>query len=168
MTFKAVAIRAKVLLTVSSPLPPIARTLAGVYKSGFAIKQEPYLQAVTALFACLDKYEALLSKQRYLCSNTQLTEADVRFFVTLIRFDEVYVVHFKCNKRPISQYPALHAYTLDMYQHGDVASTVNIDHIKQHYFGSHPHINPHGIIPIGPGEDLWAPHGRAALFAPHA
>ncbi|KAK1275320.1 hypothetical protein QJS04_geneDACA000753 [Acorus gramineus] len=131
----------------------------GVYKCGFAIKQGPYNEAVTKLYQTLDKCEEILSKQRYLCGNT-VTEADIRLFVTLIRFDEVYVVHFKCNKKLIREYPNLFNYTKDIFQLSGISSTVNMEHIKRHYYGSHPFINPSGVIPIGPGTDYSTPHDR--------
>lgn len=131
----------------------------GVYKCGFAKKQGPYDEAAKQLYEALDKSEKILSKQRYLCGNT-LSEADIRLFVTLIRFDEVYVVHFKCNKKMLREYPNLFNYTKDIYQIPGMSSTVNMEHIKRHYYGSHPSINPYGIIPLGPGIDYSSPHDR--------
>ncbi|XP_037453571.1 glutathionyl-hydroquinone reductase YqjG-like [Triticum dicoccoides] len=135
----------------------------GVYKCGFAKKQGPYDEAVTTLYDALDKCEEILGKQRYMCGN-QLTEADVRLFVTLIRFDEVYAVHFKCNKKLLREYPNLFNYTKDIYQIPGINSTVNMEHIRKHYYGSHPSINPYGIIPQGPNIDYNAPHDRERLF----
>ncbi|XP_020593195.1 uncharacterized protein LOC110033523 [Phalaenopsis equestris] len=131
----------------------------GVYKCGFAIKQGPYDEAVTKLYNSLDKCEEIFAKQRYICGN-ELTEADVRLFVTLIRFDEVYSVHFKCNKKLLREYPNLFNYTKDIYQIPGISSTVNMEHIKKHYYGSHPSVNPHGIIPIGSNTNYFAPHDR--------
>ncbi|GLJ42717.1 hypothetical protein SUGI_0885580 [Cryptomeria japonica] len=132
----------------------------GVYRCGFATNQRPYEQAFNELFDALDKCEEILSNQRYICGNV-FTEADVRLFVTLIRFDEVYVVHFKCNKKMIREYPNLFNYTKDIYQIPGISSTVNMDHIKRHYYGSHPSINPHGVVPLGSGIDYSTPHDRA-------
>ncbi|MGG7518582.1 glutathione S-transferase family protein [Allorhizobium undicola] len=134
----------------------------GVYKAGFATTQDAYENAVTPLFALLDELETRLSTRRYLFGKA-LTEADWRLFTTLIRFDAVYVGHFKCNIRRIADYPALSAYLRDLYQHKGVAETVNFTHIKMHYYGSHKTINPTGIIPVGPVLDLESPHGRETL-----
>jgi len=125
----------------------------GVYRSGFATTQEAYEEAVNPLFDTLDWLEARLSDGRpYLCGET-LTEADWRLFTTLIRFDPVYVGHFKCNRRRIADYPHLSAYTKRLYEHPGVADTVDFGHIKRHYYESHRQINPTGIVPVGP--DLW-------------
>jgi putative glutathione S-transferase len=133
----------------------------GVYKAGFATTQEAYEEALGPLFESLDMLEERLSKQRYLLGD-QLTEADWRLFTTLVRFDAVYVGHFKCNLRRIVDYPALSAYLRDLYQVPGVVETVNIDHIKRHYYGSHKTINPTGVIPVGPVLDFDAPHHRGA------
>jgi len=132
----------------------------GVYKAGFATRQAAYEEAVTALFDALDAIEQRLAKQRYLVGD-QVTEADWRLFTTLARFDAVYVGHFKCNVRRIVDYPNLHNYLLELYQWPGVAETVNLDHIKQHYYRSHPMINPTGIVPVGPRLDFNAVHDRA-------
>lgn len=132
----------------------------GVYKSGFATEQKVYEEAVTALFAELDRLEDQLSRQRYLVGD-QITEADWRLFTTLIRFDAVYHGHFKCNFRRIADYPNLSNYMRELYQVPGVAETVNIDHIKHHYYASHRTINPTGIVPLGPVEDFNAPHDCA-------
>jgi putative glutathione S-transferase len=134
----------------------------GVYKAGFATSPAAYEDAVAALFAALDRMEARLHRQRYLLG-AQITEADWRFFTTLVRFDPVYVGHFKCNIRRIADYPALHGYLCDLYQLPGIAETVVMDHIKQHYYQSHPTINPTGIVPTGPLLDYSAPHGRESL-----
>ncbi|MEM6667847.1 MAG: glutathione S-transferase family protein [Pseudomonadota bacterium] len=134
----------------------------GVYKSGFATSQDAYEEAVTPLFETLDWLEERLTSQRYLMGS-RLTEADWRLFTTLVRFDPVYVGHFKCNLRRIADYPALSGYLRDLYQHGGVAETVNMDHIKRHYYESHLMINPTGIVPVGGVEDLTKPHGRERL-----
>jgi glutathionyl-hydroquinone reductase len=131
----------------------------GVYKSGFATTQSAYDDAVHALFGTLDWLEARLSENRYLMGD-RLTEADWRLFPTLIRFDPVYHLHFKCNRKRIVDYPNLWAYTRELYQWPGVAETVNIDHIVRHYHYSHDSINPHRIIPINPVLDYLAPHGR--------
>ncbi|MGY6547712.1 MAG: glutathione S-transferase family protein [Roseinatronobacter sp.] len=134
----------------------------GVYKSGFATTQAAYEKAVVPLFAALDWLEDRLSEQRYLMG-ARLTEADWRLFTTLLRFDSVYHLHFKCNRRRIVDYPALWAYTRDLYQHPGVAETVHLDHIVRHYHYSHETINPNRILPINPVLDFTTPHGREAL-----
>jgi len=134
----------------------------GVYKSGFATTQEAYEKAVIPLFEALDWLEEHLSTRRYLMGDT-LTEADWRLFTTLVRFDSVYHLHFKCNRRRIVDYTALWAYTRDLYQHPGVAPTVHFDHIVRHYHYSHDTINPNRIIPINPVLDFEAPHNRATL-----
>lgn len=136
----------------------------GVYKSGFATTQSAYEDAVTPLFESLDWLEERLSRQRYLMGD-RLTEADWRLFTTLVRFDPVYVGHFKCNIRRLIDYPNLWAYTRDLYQWPGVAETVNMRHIKNHYYGSHGTVNPTGIVPAGPDIDFTMPHGRARLAA---
>lgn len=131
----------------------------GVYKAGFATKQSAYEEAFTELFDTLDWLDEKLSRQPYLAGET-LTEADWRLFTTLIRFDAVYYGHFKCNKHRIADYPALSNYLRALYQHPGVKETVNMDHIKHHYYGSHRSINPAGIVPRGPQLDFEAPHDR--------
>jgi putative glutathione S-transferase len=135
----------------------------GVYKAGFATGQHAYEEAYEALFAELDALEERLGRSRYLCG-ADLTEADIRLFTTLVRFDPVYVGHFKCNKRRIADYPNLSEYLRDLYALPGVAGTVNLTHIKRHYYESHPTINPTGIVPVGPALDLDAPNDRAARF----
>ena len=134
----------------------------GVYKAGFATEQAPYEAAVLTLFESLDWLEERLATRRYLCGN-RLTEADWRLFTTLVRFDAVYHLHFKCNRRRIVDYPNLWGYVRDLYQHPGVAETVHMDHIVRHYHYSHDMINPHRIIPINPILDFAAPHDRARL-----
>ena len=136
----------------------------GVYKSGFATTQAAYDRAVAALFETLDWLEARLSRQRYLVGN-EVTEADWRLFTTLVRFDPVYHGHFKCNRGRLVDYPALWAYTRELYQWPGVAETVSFDHIVRHYHYSHETINPHRIIPINPVLDFDAPHDRDQLGA---
>ncbi|HED16668.1 MAG TPA: glutathione S-transferase family protein [Gammaproteobacteria bacterium] len=131
----------------------------GVYRAGFATTQSAYEDAFDSLFATLDMLEDKLSQQRYLVGD-QITEADWRLFTTLIRFDAVYYSHFKTNKKRIMDYPNLWAYTRELYQVPGVAETVNMDHIKYHYFGSHRSINPTGIVPKGPDIDFMQPHRR--------
>ena len=131
----------------------------GVYKAGFATTQAAYDAAVVPLFATLDWLEDHLNTTRYLRGD-RLTEADWRLFPTLVRFDSVYHLHFKCNRKRIVDYPNLWAYTRELYQVPGVAGTVNLDHIVRHYHYSHETINPHRIIPINPVLDFLAPHGR--------
>ncbi|MGE0338426.1 MAG: glutathione S-transferase family protein [Xanthobacteraceae bacterium] len=134
----------------------------GVYRAGFATSQTAYEEAFRTLFSELDNVETRLSNQRYLAGN-RLTEADVRLFTTLVRFDAVYVGHFKCNLRRIADYPNLSNYLRELFQMPGFGSTTNFDHIKTHYYGSHRQINPTGIVPVGPELDLGAPHDRARL-----
>jgi putative glutathione S-transferase len=131
----------------------------GVYRAGFATTQQAYEEAFTALFATLDELEQHLSARRYL-AGPRLTEADWRLFTTLVRFDAVYVGHFKCNLRRIADYPALSNYLRELYQVPGVAETVSMEHIKRHYYASHRQINPTGIVPRGPALDFTAPHDR--------
>ena len=134
----------------------------GVYKAGFATTEAAYKEAVITLFDALDTLEARLVDQRYLLGNT-ITEADWRLFTTLVRFDAVYVGHFKCNIRRIVDYPNLWGYLRDLYQVPGIAETVSIEHIKAHYYTSHANINPTRIIPVGPVLDFNEPHDRARL-----
>jgi glutathionyl-hydroquinone reductase len=134
----------------------------GVYRSGFATTQKAYDEAVTEVFDGLDRWEEVLSSRRYLCGD-RITEADWCLFPTLVRFDSVYHVHFKCNLRRIVDYPNLWDYTKDLYQQPNVAETVNMDHIKKHYYRSHESINPTRIVPKGPILDFTEPHGRERL-----
>lgn len=146
-----------------TPLCHYDRVNNGVYKAGFATTQEAYEDAFSALFAELDGLEDRLDRQRYLCG-ASLTEADIRLFTTLVRFDAVYVGHFKCNLRRIADYPNLSNYLRDLYALPGVAGTVNLDHIKRHYYGSHAGINPTGIVPLGPELHFAAPNDRALRF----
>lgn len=134
----------------------------GVYKSGFASSQSAYETAVSALFDRLDWLEERLAKQRFLVGS-QLTEADIRLFTTLARFDAVYFVHFKCNLRRLVDYPNLWAYARDLYQRDGIGETVNFDHIKRHYYMTHDQLNPLRIVPLGPIVDWNQPHGREQL-----
>ena len=136
----------------------------GVYRTGFATTQEAYEEAFRSVFAALDEIESRLSRQRYLAGG-EITEADWRLFPTLVRFDAVYYSHFKCNLRRIIDYPNLSNYLRDLYQQPGIAATVNMDHIKRHYYGSQRHVNPTGIVPLGPELDFMAPHDRARLSA---
>lgn len=131
----------------------------GVYRCGFATTQNAYEEAYLDLFAALDKIEAILSKKRYLLGE-RITEADWRLFTTLIRFDEVYYSHFKCNKYRIEDYPALSNYRRELYQWPGIAQTTNFHHIKRHYYFSHRMINPTQIIPLGPSIDYSRPFSR--------
>ena len=132
----------------------------GVYKAGFASTQSAYEEAAYAIFETLDYLEERLSTQRYLVGS-HTTEADWRLFTTLVRFDPVYFVHFKCNRRRIVDYPNLWGYVRDLYQFPGIAGTVDINHIKQHYYRSHESLNPKRIVPIGPDIDFSLAHNRA-------
>lgn len=134
----------------------------GVYRAGFATKQSAYDEAVTELFDALDHWEGVLGTRRYLCGD-RATETDLCLFPTLVRFDAVYHGHFKCNLRRIVDYPNLWGYLRDVYQLPGVAETVNMDHIKRHYYRSHESINPTRIVPKGPVLDFTEPHGRERI-----
>lgn len=136
----------------------------GVYRAGFATTSEAYEAAYHELFAELDRLEALLATNRYLTGST-ITEADWRLFTTLVRFDAVYVSHFKCNRNRIIDFPNLSGWLRELYQIDGIAETVSIAQIKTHYFASHRMINPTGIVPVGPALDFVAPHGRGHLRA---
>lgn len=131
----------------------------GVYKAGFATSQLAYDDAVSQVFQALDRLEILLGEHRYLTGDN-LTEADIRLWTTLIRFDPVYHTHFKCDKRRLTDYPNLYGYLREIYQMPGIADTVDMDNIRHHYYRSHPTLNPQGIISVGPEIDLTAPHGR--------
>lgn len=134
----------------------------GVYRCGFATTQEAYAEAFEELFEALDSLERRLASRRYLVGD-RITEADWRLFTTLVRFDPVYVGHFKCNRLRIADYPNLSGYLRELYQIPAVAETVNFAHIKEHYYRSHKAINPTGVVPLGPEIDLTSPHGRDHL-----
>jgi putative glutathione S-transferase len=134
----------------------------GVYRAGFATSQHAYERAVRRVFAALDQLDTRLATRRYLFG-PEFVETDWRLFVTLVRFDAVYHGHFKCNVRRIIDYPNLFGYLCDLYQVDGIAETVKFDHIKQHYYITHDDINPTGIVPIGPEQDLTIPHGREHL-----
>jgi putative glutathione S-transferase len=136
----------------------------GVYRCGFAMTQQAYDAAVAALFATLDELEERLAGRRYLFGG-QITEADVRLWVTLARFDSVYVTHFKANLRRLVDYPNLWAYARDLYQQPAFGPTTDFSHIKRHYYTTHPHLNPQRIVPAGPILDWSQPHGRERLVA---
>ncbi|MHA4948302.1 glutathione S-transferase family protein [Micromonospora sp. SD19] len=132
----------------------------GVYRCGFATSQEAYDEAFRALFARLDALSERLAGQRYLMGDA-ITEADVRLFTTLVRFDAAYHGHFKCNRDKLTEMPVLWAYARDLFQTPGFGETVDFDHIKRHYYGTHREINPSGIVPLGPDESGWrTPHGR--------
>lgn len=135
----------------------------GVYRCGFATQASAYERAYQQLFAALDRLEQRLSARRYL-TGPQLTEADIRLFTTLLRFDPVYHNHFRCNKKKLREYPNLWGFMLDVAQLPGVMSTIHLDHIKNHYYQSHRNINPSGIVPLGPDFDLWESHDRARRF----
>jgi putative glutathione S-transferase len=134
----------------------------GVYRAGFASSQEAYEEAFDALFESLEWLDRRLADRRYLTGD-RITEADWRLFVTLVRFDAVYVGHFKCNLRRIADHPNLDGYLRDLYQQPGIAETVDLDHIKRHYYMTHPQLNPSRIVPKGPALDFDAPHDRARL-----
>ncbi|MDH5346441.1 MAG: glutathione S-transferase family protein [Nitrospira sp.] len=134
----------------------------GVYRAGFATSQSAYERAARGLFEALDQLDARLATRRYLFG-PEIVETDWRLFVTLVRFDAVYCGHFKCNVRRIIDYPNLFGYLKDLYQTDGIADTVNFDHIKRHYYMTHDDINPTRIVPIGPEQNLSAPHGRDYL-----
>ncbi len=134
----------------------------GVYRAGFATTQDAYEEAVTEVFNALDKLEQRLADKRYL-TGASITEADWRLFTTLVRFDVAYVGHFKCNRQRIVDYPNLWGYLRDLYQQPGIADTVKIEHIKQHYYGSHESINPTAVVPVGPNIDFMQAHGRETL-----
>jgi len=133
-----------------------------VYRAGFATSQNAYEEAFDDVFAELDHLEQVLGANRYL-TGEYLTEADVRLFTTLIRFDAVYHGHFKCNLRRISDYSNLSNWLREMYQWPGVAETVDFQHIKHHYYGSHKTINPTGVVPKGPEQDFTVAHDRDRL-----
>ena len=139
----------------------------GVYRAGFATTQEAYEEAYAELFGELDRIEAHLVHHRYLLGDT-LTEADIRLFTTLIRFDAVYHGHFKCNRQRLEEYAALSAYVRDLFQLPGVAGTVDFHQIKTHYYYSHGTINPTRVVPAGPEIDYFRPHGRESLHRSRA
>ena len=136
----------------------------GVYKAGFATTQEAYEEAIGPLFETLDWLEQHLQSRRYLLGD-RLTEADWRLFTTLVRFDPVYVGHFKCNIRRLADYPNLWAYTCDLFQHEGIGDLINMHHINHHYYASHRTINPSGVVPSGPDIDYMQLHNRARIAA---
>ena len=131
----------------------------GVYRAGFATTQEAYEEAYAELFAALDEIDRHLADNRYLAGD-MLTEADIRLFTTLIRFDAVYHGHFKCNRQRLEDYDNIPGYVRDIFQLPGVADTVDFHHIKTHYYASHRTINPTGVVPVGPAIDYHTPHGR--------
>jgi len=136
----------------------------GVYRAGFATRQPAYERACRSLFVALDEMDTRLTNKRYLFGD-RIVESDWRLFCTLIRFDVVYYIHFKCSLRRIFDYPNLQGYLADLYQQPGIGETVNFDHIRQHYYLTHAAINPARLIPIGPVPDLTGPHGREKLSA---
>ena len=134
----------------------------GVYRTGFATTQDAYEAAFSSVFEALDAMEARLEDRRYL-TGARITEADWRLFATLVRFDAVYVGHFKCNRQRIADYPNLSNYLRELYQWPGIAPTVDIPRIKEHYYGSHDAVNPFGIVPLGPELDFDSPHDRGRL-----
>ena len=152
-------LRGEIDTTIDAIYEPINN---GVYRSGFATTQEAYEEAVTDLFDALDRWEEVLGTRRYLCGD-RITEADWCMFPTLVRFDAVYHGHFKCNLRRILDYPNLWGYLRDLYGQPGVAETVNMEHIKRHYYRSHGSVNPTRIVPKGPILDFSGPHGRERL-----
>ena len=151
--------REKVDDTIEAIYEPINN---GVYRAGFAETQTAYEEAVGDLFDALDHWEEVLADRRYLCG-PELTEADLCMFTTLVRFDAVYATHFKCNVRRIVDYPNLWNYLKELMQLPDVAETVRMDHIKEHYYRSHTDLNPKQIVPVGPEIDFEEPHDRDQL-----
>jgi putative glutathione S-transferase len=147
---------------IDEVIEPIFRNVNnGVYRCGFATSQEAYERAYDALFAELDRLSERLSTRRYLLGDA-ITEADVRLFTTLVRFDAVYHGHFKCNRNKLTELPVLWAYARDLYQQPGFGDTTDFDHIKRHYYLTHHQINPTGIVPAGPDPSVWTtPHGRA-------
>jgi glutathionyl-hydroquinone reductase len=152
-SFYPAPLRAEIDAVIEAIYEPINN---GVYRAGFAQRQEAYEAAVQELFAALDHWEGVLGRQRYLCGDS-LTAADICLFPTLVRFDPVYHGHFKCNLRRLSEYKNLWGYTREIYQLPGVAETVNFDHIKRHYYWSHTTINPTRVVPLGPLLDWTGP-----------
>jgi putative glutathione S-transferase len=134
----------------------------GVYRAGFAGSQAAYDEAVAELFDALDRWESILDERRYLVGDV-LTEADLAMFATLVRFDHVYHTHFKCNRRPIHEYPNLWNYAKELYQLPGIAKTVNLEHVVEHYYRSHGDVNPRRLVPVGPDVDFEASHDRDRL-----
>jgi putative glutathione S-transferase len=159
--FAPAPLRASIDATIDAIYEPINN---GVYKSGFAKSQAAYEAAVDALFAALAHWEGVLARQRYLCGDA-VSEADWCLFTTLVRFQPVYHFHFKCNLARLQDFPNLWNYLKELYQVPGVADTCDFDHIKQHYFRSHPSVNPTRIVPKGPAFDLRSPHDRARAYA---
>lgn len=156
LTFYPEALRDTIDETLDAIYNPINN---GVYRAGFASSQQAYHAAVSELFTALEHWDSVLAQQRYLCGDV-ITAADWAMFTTLLRFDAVYYTHFKCNLRHVYEFPHLWGYLRELYQLPGVSETCHFDHIKGHYFVSHAHLNPSGIIPDGPVLDLNQPHGR--------